>query len=157
MRLEDHVASLNRRREHLLAVNARLSVPLALHPSQPCQSGSNISVPDRSTPGRHRLLKINWNDVKFVNFNLIGPPAGQSLHTSPQERNSRGSFYLPQTENGLPENLAAYVGASSLNQHGSRRSPIVGTSHQVHSERVIGSPVIVTSRYYFLFWSKRTV
>ena len=52
MRLEDHVASLNRRREHLLAVNARLSIPLSVQPSSHSYSGNSASLSDRSTPGR---------------------------------------------------------------------------------------------------------
>lgn len=56
MRLEDHVANLNRRRDHLLAVNARLSVPLQ---SNQMTYASNVgNTPDRSTPG-------NDNDTLF--------------------------------------------------------------------------------------------
>lgn len=56
MRLEDHVANLSRRRDHLLAVNARLSVPLALHPTASYSGGAPV---DRSTPtGKYNLTII---------------------------------------------------------------------------------------------------
>ncbi len=50
MRLEDHVANLHRRRDHLLAVNARLSVPL--QSSQMAFATTVANTPDRSTPGK---------------------------------------------------------------------------------------------------------
>ena len=50
MRLENHVAYLHRRRDHLLAVNARLSVPLTS--SQMAYAAAAANTPDRSTPGK---------------------------------------------------------------------------------------------------------
>lgn len=50
MRLENHVANLHRRRDHLLAVNARLSVPLTS--SQMAYAATAANTPDRSTPGK---------------------------------------------------------------------------------------------------------
>lgn len=56
MRLEDHVANLNRRRDHLLAVNARLSVPLQ---SNQMTYASNVgTTPDRSTPGNASVFVL---------------------------------------------------------------------------------------------------
>ncbi|XP_057366842.1 protein AF-10-like isoform X2 [Daphnia carinata] len=126
MRLEDHVANLNRRRDHLLAVNARLSVPLQ---SNQMTYTSNVgTTPDRSTPG-------------------TGHAVGHGLRYSPQdrERNSRATPYLPQMDNGIgiSEHLPASIGNAFSTTHSNHRSP-ASSSHL--SDRVIPSPVIVSSR-----------
>ncbi|KAK4023002.1 hypothetical protein OUZ56_008442 [Daphnia magna] len=126
MRLEDHVANLNRRRDHLLAVNARLSVPLQ---SNQMTYASNVgTTPDRSTPGS-------------------GHAVGHGLRYSPQdrERNSRAMPYLPQMDNGIgiSEHLPASIGNAFSTAHSNHRSP-ASSSHL--SDRVIPSPVIVSSR-----------
>jgi len=123
MRLEDHVANLNRRREHLLAVNARLSIPLSVQPSSHSYSGNSNSLSDRSTPG----------------VTCSAPTVNASPH--------RGTPYLPLVENGLPESLTAYFGTSfstgSHSSHSSHRNPLVSATT---SDRVVPSPVIVPSR-----------
>ena len=64
MRLEDHVASLNRRRDHLLAVNARLSVPLTLQPNPVAFTGNTNSFVDRATAGNHQSISIRPRESK---------------------------------------------------------------------------------------------
>lgn len=146
MRLEDHVANLNRRRDHLLAVNARLSVPLGVTSHMAFSSiGANSS--DRSTPGKclqFILVILIFNVVFSCNVGS-GLPSGHLLRGSPQdrERNSRGTPFLPPMENGMTEHLSAFMGAPFSSPHGSHRSS-AGSSHQ--SDRVIPSPVIVSSR-----------
>lgn len=73
-------------------------------------------------------------------------PAGlQRASPQERERNSRGTPYLPQMENGIgmSEHLSAYMGAAFSSPHGSHRSS-ASSSHQ--SDRVVPSPVIVSSR-----------
>lgn len=74
-----------------------------------------------------------------------GHSAGPRASPQERERNSRGTPYLPQIENGigLTENLAAYMGTAFSSPHSSHRSS-ASSSHQ--SDRVVPSPVIVSSR-----------
>ncbi|XP_046632443.1 protein AF-10-like isoform X1 [Daphnia pulicaria] len=128
MRLEDHVANLHRRRDHLLAVNARLSVPL--QSSQMAYATTVTNTPDRSTPGPGH------------------PAVHVALRSSPQERerNNRGTLYMPHMENGISmtEHLSASMAGNAFSMaHGNHRSP-ASSSHQ--SDRVVPSPVIVSSR-----------
>lgn len=79
MRLEDHVMNLNRRREHLLAVQARLSIPLSAGQSSHMPyANASTNLPDRSTPhtGRHISHFIKW----FSNWtNIKCYPQGQDI------------------------------------------------------------------------------
>lgn len=71
-------------------------------------------------------------------------PIGHELRSPPQERNvvNRSTSYLPPVENGVPD--ANYVVAGSAS--GGHRATPLATSHpSSHCDRVLSSPVIVTS------------
>ena len=84
----------------------------------------------------------------------LGNLAGHTtLRSSPQERerNNRVTPYMPHMENGI--GMAEHFSASMVGNafpmaHGNHRSP-ASSSHQI--DRVIPSPVIVSSRYIFFF------
>ena len=59
MRLEDQVADLKGRRDRLLLVQARLSVPLAVQSSHMAFTSSGANSLDRSTPGKHFYISIS--------------------------------------------------------------------------------------------------
>lgn len=75
-----------------------------------------------------------------------GPGLIQQSSSQERERNNRGTPFLPSMENGMglsEHSLAAYMGTTFSSPHGSHRSS-ASSSHQ--SDRVIPSPVIVSSR-----------
>ena len=87
-----------------------------------------------------------FKQKKFCLLMKIGPGSSTGHVTSPQERNNRGTPYMPQMENGMAmsEHLSAYMNAQFSSPQASHRSP-VGASHP--NDRANQSPVIVSSRY----------
>ncbi|CAH1968017.1 unnamed protein product [Acanthoscelides obtectus] len=106
LRLEDHVSSLLQRRDHLLAVNARLAIPLT---GQPAATQSNHP---------HTV-------------NNIHPSVASSHGDLPRSRHSTGSSSYPShtqsthtpLENGLPPD--AYPQNSHRSPAGGQPSPTV--------------------------------
>ena len=94
-------------------------------------------------------LRLN---ISLPNYVGPGHPAVHvALRSSPQERerNNRGTLYMPHMENGISitEHLSASMAGNAFSMaHGNHRSP-ASLSHQ--SDRVVPSPVIVSSRYVF--------
>ncbi|XP_066600832.1 protein AF-10 isoform X2 [Prorops nasuta] len=114
LRLEEHVNSLLQRRDHLLAVNARLAIPLTTQPSSHPVNNIHPSVNPTHPSGPH-------------------PDAPPGPPTSISRLNQRvNSTYLPHSsssshptalENGLPPDPSPPTGAS-LSQYSHRGSLI---------------------------------
>ncbi|XP_060517755.1 protein AF-10 [Cylas formicarius] len=85
LRLEEHVSSLLQRRDHLLAVNARLAIPLTGQPA----------TPQPSHP--HTVNNIHPN-IAVNHVDISRPPRHNSGN---YDRHSQSSQHAP-VENGLP-------------------------------------------------------
>ncbi|XP_030747979.1 protein AF-10 isoform X3 [Sitophilus oryzae] len=88
-RLEEHVSSLIQRRDHLLAVNARLAIPLTGQPS---------IAQTQQTSHSHNVNNIHPNVV--VNHGDIPRPSRHSSGSSYDRHMSNA--HHPPIENGLP-------------------------------------------------------
>ncbi|XP_018575160.1 protein AF-10 [Anoplophora glabripennis] len=109
LRLEEHVASLLQRRDHLLAVNARLAIPLTGQPAAP-QSNHPHTVNNI-----HPSVAASHGDVARSSRHS-GSNSGYPSH--PQ-----GSAQHPPVENGLPPE--AYPQNPHRSPAGSQPSPTV--------------------------------
>ncbi|KAK0176699.1 hypothetical protein PV328_000812 [Microctonus aethiopoides] len=116
LRLEEHVNSLLQRRDHLLAVNARLAIPLTTQPNthtvnniHPAvnQSHQNISHPDLPPGAPISISRVN-RDSRVNNAYL--PHSSSSGHSTPME-------------NGLPPDPSPPA-AVSMSQY-PHRGPLV--------------------------------
>ncbi|XP_074025329.1 coiled coil domain containing protein Alhambra isoform X7 [Leptinotarsa decemlineata] len=105
LRLEEHVSSLLQRRDHLLAVNARLAIPLTGQPA-----AAPLSTHPHPVNNIHPTVAASHGDVPRPSRHN-GGSAGYPNH--PQ-----GSAQHPPVENGLPPE--AYP------QNAHRRSPSGG-------------------------------
>ncbi|KAG7212618.1 hypothetical protein KM043_012908 [Ampulex compressa] len=114
LRLEEHVNSLLQRRDHLLAVNARLAIPLTTQPSahpvnniHPTVNPSHPSVPHPDVPPGAPAPVARVNREPRVN-NTYMPHSSSSNHSS-------------ALENGLPPDPSPPA-AASLSQYQHRAS-----------------------------------
>ncbi|XP_034944970.1 protein AF-10 isoform X2 [Chelonus insularis] len=115
LRLEEHVNSLLQRRDHLLAVNARLAIPLTTQPSTHSinnihpsanQSHPNAPHPDIAA-GAPSISRVN-RDSRVNNAYL--PHSSSSGHSTP-------------LENGLPPDPSPPA-AASISQYSHRGSMV---------------------------------
>ncbi|XP_065348958.1 protein AF-10 isoform X2 [Cloeon dipterum] len=114
IKLEDHVLNLQQRRDHLLAVNARLAIPLP--PNQP------VTAAMRSTPPQQRsAIPPSMNNYPVENgipteanilssFSNRSPVAtssersfsGQSAHPPPPQMSRSGYYERQSPASGVP-------------------------------------------------------
>ncbi|XP_078041762.1 coiled coil domain containing protein Alhambra isoform X3 [Augochlora pura] len=114
LRLEEHVNSLLQRRDHLLAVNARLAIPLTTQPSthpanniHPTVNPSHPSIPHPDVPPGAAAPVPRVNREPRVN-NTYMPHSSSSNHST-------------TLENGLPPDPSPPA-AASLSQYQHRTS-----------------------------------
>ncbi|XP_033212743.1 protein AF-10-like isoform X2 [Belonocnema kinseyi] len=116
LRLEEHVNSLLQRRDHLLAVNARLAIPLTnhsnTHPVNSIHPSMNPSHPNLTHPE-------------------VPPVTGSSMPRANRETRMNNA-YLPHSsssshatslENGLPPETSPPTGTSQYQHRGSLVAP----------------------------------
>ncbi|KAJ3656075.1 hypothetical protein Zmor_015177 [Zophobas morio] len=118
LRLEEHVSSLLQRRDHLLAVNARLAIPLTGQPATPQSSHSH------TVNNIHPAVGASHGDVPRSSTRHSGN--GTSYPAHPQ--GSQHPNATPVVENGLPSDPAQQYPHS-------HRSPATSQSQQSPSIR----------------------
>ncbi|XP_063988954.1 protein AF-10 isoform X2 [Diachasmimorpha longicaudata] len=143
LRLEEHVNSLLQRRDHLLAVNARLAIPLTTQPSNhpPNNIHQSVNPSDPNIPHPHispgtpaAVSRVN-RDSRVNNTYM--PHSSSSGHSTPME-------------NGLPPNPSPPAAASvaQYSHRGSyvqpqsnpptiRHSPATSGYHQSQSGNIV--------------------
>ncbi|XP_011303288.1 protein AF-10 isoform X2 [Fopius arisanus] len=151
LRLEEHVNSLLQRRDHLLAVNARLAIPLTTQPSNhppnnihPSVNPTDSNVPHANVPPGAPASMSRVSRDSRVN-NTYMPHSSSSGHSTPME-------------NGLPPDPSPPA-AASVQQYphrGSlvppqpspttiRHSPAASGYHQSQSGNIVSPATANTS------------
>ncbi|XP_043273834.1 protein AF-10 isoform X2 [Venturia canescens] len=123
LRLEEHVNSLLQRRDHLLAVNARLAIPLTTQPSTHQGTLDFVNNIHPSVNPSHPNLQ-----------HAEGPPSGGPATISRVNREPRiNNTYIPHSssgghstplENGLPPDPSPPA-AASLSQYQQHRGSLI--------------------------------
>lgn len=104
VRLEDHVTNLIARRDHLLAVNARLAIPLATLPhAQGKHCGHMIELVNN-------LMK---NLAPYNNMHMNGPSDGPQNPPRSSRPSSHGFQQQMPVENGIDFRHNLHQGSSS--------------------------------------------
>ncbi|KAG8236902.1 hypothetical protein J437_LFUL015228 [Ladona fulva] len=156
LRLEEHVSSLLQRRDHLLAVNARLAIPLPpIHPNHHQQgtppSSAQGQMPQQQQGHQHHH-QGHLHHHHHMHPNNVNPQVNNHLNSGgpggPVERGIRmltgggGHQQSQPMENGLPP-----VGVDPSSHHVSSGvphdpSPVPPQHHQGHSHRGQGVVVV---------------
>lgn len=111
-RLEEHVNNLAARRDHLLAVNARLALPLTNSNSYHNHHSHNLSSSGTSPDGSRTPRLINF--MPLENGVSHSPHVDSNYNKSPLPGMSPGLNGLPMTPSPIPSHLA---GASPSHQN----------------------------------------
>ncbi|KAL1497078.1 hypothetical protein ABEB36_008098 [Hypothenemus hampei] len=158
LRLEEHVSSLLQRRDHLLAVNARLAIPLtgqaAAAPSQSSHTVNNIhpnmsvSHADLARSSRHGMGSYDRYPQSTLNVPVENglPPEGyagnphrpDSIGSGQPSPTVRHSSATPYSNNGLLRQCADSGGRSAPPRAQSAYSLYErpGSSHSTSSQQV---------------------
>ncbi|CAH1113743.1 unnamed protein product [Psylliodes chrysocephalus] len=123
LRLEEHVSSLLQRRDHLLAVNARLAIPLTGQPAAaPLSSHPHSAFPESSV-----FTVNNIHPSVAAVHGEVPRPSRHSGGASGYPTHPQASAQHPPMENGLPPDTYP-TGSHRSRSPGNQQSPNVRSS-----------------------------
>lgn len=119
-RLEDHINSLVSRRDHLLAVNARLAIPLGQQQPQPAPSKNNINIFMSSHPNKQIISSFIVNNGP----QQLEPQPTPQQQQPQQNTNKRSANVNPVTSIQIApmENGIDYRGHNQLQSNSTQSS-----------------------------------